>query len=104
MSHTCHYPHCPEPTPPRHLFCITHWAMVPPSLQTAVYAAFRATKTREERLRSRAYLTACAEAVEAVAAKLGVVGAENNTYRRLLKLQADRGALIESGHSQGVDS
>src|SRR5437868_8727541 len=81
MSHACHYPHCGTPTQPRMLFCRPHWNMVPAPQQEAVWAAFRATKTREQRFRSRAYLTACAEAVEAVAGQLGIVGASNNTYR-----------------------
>src|SRR5437868_3476675 len=101
MSHACHYPHCGTPTQPRMLFCRPHWNMVPAPQQEAVWAAFRATKTREQRFRSRAYLTACAEAVEAVAGQLGIVGASNNTYRRLLKAQPERGALIDDTHSQG---
>lgn len=99
MSHACHYPHCGTPTAPKLLFCAKHWAMVPPPQQAGVWAAFRATKTREERLCSREYLTVCAEAVEAVAAKLGVVGASNNVYRRLIKTQEERGALQSHGKS-----
>lgn len=67
------------------LFCRSHWAMVPPAQQAAVWATYRATKGRDQRMRDVPYLTACAEAVEAVAAKLGVIGAENNVYRRIVK-------------------
>jgi hypothetical protein len=67
------------------LFCRKHWAMVPAAQQAKVWATFRATSNRAQRMRDVPYLTACAEAVEAVAAKLGVVGAENNVYRRIVK-------------------
>lgn len=85
MSHACHYPHCGTPTAPRLLFCAPHWAMVPSAQQAAVWATYRATKGPDQRMRDVPYLTACAEAVEAVAAKLGVVGAENNVYRRIVQ-------------------
>ncbi len=89
MSHACHYPHCGTPTPPRLLFCASHWAMVPPAIQSRVYSTFRAAPDRDRRARDVPYLTACAEAVEAVGTKLGVVGPERNVYRRILKSLAE---------------
>jgi len=85
------------------LFCRKHWAMVPAAQQAAVWATCRATKGREQRMRNAPYLTACAEAVEAVAAKLGVVGAENNVYRRIVKKLGEiaearnRAATLDAG-------
>lgn len=84
MTHTCHYPHCGKATPPRLLFCASHWAMVPPAIQSRVYSTCRAAPGRDQRARDVPYLTACAEAVEAVGTKLGVVGPERNVYRRIL--------------------
>lgn len=41
LAHTCHIPGCETPCPPRHLFCGTHWAMVPRDLQDEVYATVK---------------------------------------------------------------
>lgn len=82
------------------LFCRPHWAMVPPTQQAAVWATFRATKSRDERLRSIAYLRACADAVEAVAFKEGMPATEakKNSYRRLVaQLEARAIALPRPG-------
>lgn len=100
MSHSCHYPHCGVPTPPRLLFCSTHWAMVPPAIQSRVYATFRAAGSREARMRDVPYLTACAEAVEAVGTKLGVKGPENNVYRRIVKTLGEIAAKKTETHSE----
>lgn len=99
MNHRCHFLNCPTATPPRLLFCAQHWAMVPPVEQTAVWAAYRSTK-QATRARDRDYLSACAKATEAVAAKLGLDGS-NNTYRRLLKLLDEVDAAREARHTQG---
>lgn len=40
-AHTCHLPGCLSACPPRHLFCASHWAMVPRSIQTRVYATVK---------------------------------------------------------------
>lgn len=101
MSHACHYPHCDTPTPPRLLFCPSHWAMVPPAVQAKVYSTFRAAPSRDKRMRDVSYLTACAEAVEAVGTKLGVVGPERNVYRRILASLAEIAARQESRGSGG---
>ena len=92
MSHRCHYPGCTTATPPRLLFCASHWAMVPRAQQDGVWAAYKGT-TRGTRMTSIPYMTACAEAVEAVAAKLGVIGAEYNSYRRVIKTLGELAAL-----------
>lgn len=97
MSHRCHYPQCDTPTQPKMLFCLGHWRMVPEPQQRAVWATYRATTGRDDRMRNVPYLTACAEAVEAVAAKSGMKpeDARRNVYRRIvLKL-----AEIEAMHS-----
>jgi hypothetical protein len=39
--HTCHLPGCLSACPPRHLFCASHWAMVPRAIQTRVYATVK---------------------------------------------------------------
>jgi hypothetical protein len=67
--------------------------MVPKAMQDAVWAAYRACPTREARMRSRRYLSACADAVDHV---LGVEGRKLpavNTYRRLINAQEARHVL-----------
>jgi hypothetical protein len=93
MSHHCHAEGCTTPTPPKLFMCPRHWAMVPKAMQEEVWAAFRACPTREHRMRSRRYLTACADAVDhimgAEARKIPAV----NSYRRLMEAQAARHVL-----------
>lgn len=89
--HRCHFPTCPTPTAERLLFCPAHWRMVPPAVQARVWATFRDARTREARLRSRAYLTACADAVDTVATLLGAT--VRNSYRAVLLAQEARGVL-----------
>lgn len=39
--HTCHLPGCLSACPPRHLFCASHWALVPRKIQSKVYATVK---------------------------------------------------------------
>lgn len=67
MSHRCHARGCEEETPPRNLFCLTHWRMTPKPLQDAVWKNYRPGQERTKDP-SVAYLRAMDEAIEAVAA------------------------------------
>lgn len=99
MTHRCHAEGCHVPTPPRLFMCPRHWAMVPKSMQNEVWAAYRACKTREDRLRSRRYLTACADAVDHIMGAEGRKSPTVNTYRRLMATQEARHVLLKETKS-----
>lgn len=40
MTHACHATGCKRLVPPKLLFCIEHWRMVPYSLQQEVWATY----------------------------------------------------------------
>ncbi len=45
-AHTCHAIGCAERCPPKRLFCLRHWRMVPGVVQDAVWAAYRPGQER----------------------------------------------------------
>jgi len=83
VDHHCHANACQEPTEPPLLMCRKHWRMVPTHFKAAVWNAYRNAPS-PGRSRNRAYLTACAAAVEYVARVEGVD--EGNSYRRILNM------------------
>lgn len=93
MSHHCHAEGCTVLTAPRLFMCPRHWAMVPKAMQNEVWAAFKACPTREARLRSRRYLTACANAVDHILGAEGRKLPAVNSYWRLITAQEARHAL-----------
>ncbi len=80
MNHTCHANFCNIKTEPKLLMCKPHWKQLPNKLKNAVWLAFKGT-TKESRIKSIPYLTACAEAVEFIAESENK--AKDNTYRRI---------------------
>lgn len=48
-KHECHAEDCHVEVPPKLLMCGRHWAMVPPDIQRAVYAAYRPGQERDMR-------------------------------------------------------
>jgi hypothetical protein len=81
MMNICHANGCATRTPHRLFMCARHWAMVPLTMQNAVWTAYR-NAPKGGRARDRDYLSACAKAVEHVALNEGKP--QQNTYRRLL--------------------
>jgi hypothetical protein len=41
MSRTCSWPDCPQQVPIAMLMCKTHWFRLPPSIRSAIWAAYR---------------------------------------------------------------
>lgn len=83
LPHSCHANECSVATEPRMFMCLKHWKMVPAHKQAAVWKAYREAP-KPGRARNRAYLTACADAVEHVAVQEGKNG--RNSYRNILNM------------------
>lgn len=66
MRHHCHATGCSTPILRERLMCVSHWRMVPSSLQRAVLNAYRPGQCDDMRL-SPAYLDAAKAAVVWVA-------------------------------------
>jgi hypothetical protein len=66
--HSCPITGCSTLVGEYHLMCRSHWRMVPGTLQTAVWRAYRIKDEGEAC--ARAHKMACARAVEAVNAAL----------------------------------
>ena len=73
--HLCHAIDCWLPVPPRMLFCIDHWKMLPKSAQSVIWREYRAGQERDKRPSAR-YLVAQACAVAFVAGKDGKMDRE----------------------------
>lgn len=71
-GHTCHAKGCTKSVPPKLLMCLHHWRMVPADLQKAVWATYRKGQETDKRP-SREYLDVARAAIDAVAAKEGVI-------------------------------
>lgn len=68
--HLCHAKGCPVTVPPKLLMCPTHWRMVPPAAQRAVWATYvKGQEIRKDP--TDAYLAAADAAILAVAKKEG---------------------------------
>ena len=80
--HHCHANDCPKPTKPALFMCGRHWSMLPAAMQEAIWKAYRDAPIG--RGRNRAYLTACAAAVEFVAEREGKN--TRNSYRAILNM------------------
>ena len=65
-EHRCHARDCDKEIPPKLLFCLRHWRMLPTRLQIRVRATYRPGQEIDKRP-SEAYLVAQREAVEYVA-------------------------------------
>lgn len=65
MDHTCHAIDCNKPVAPRMLMCRAHWRLVPPLMQSAVWATYRRGQEEDKRP-SLAYLKAAHAAVRKV--------------------------------------
>ncbi len=61
MSHTCHWPNCPEEVPPRMWGCKRHWFTLPDEIRKAIWAAYVPGQEITKRP-SRAYLEAALRA------------------------------------------
>jgi hypothetical protein len=69
-AHTCHAEACEVKVHPRFLMCRRHWAMVPPSIQRAVWNAYvPGQEVRKDP--TPAYLEVMRLAIETVAVKEG---------------------------------
>lgn len=66
MSHRCHAKGCQVEVPPKLLFCLRHWRLVPGVLQKQVWTHYRPGQeiTKDP---SEAYLAVMAAAIQAVA-------------------------------------
>ena len=66
MSHTCHWPGCKTPVPPKLWGCRTHWYKLPKQLRDLIWRTYvpgqEITKTP-----SRAYLDAAKQVQEWIA-------------------------------------
>lgn len=40
MPHTCHWPGCPVPVPPKLWGCKTHWFRLPKALRDQIWASY----------------------------------------------------------------
>lgn len=64
----------------KYLMCAKHWYMVSSDLKNKIYLEFGKTNS-SNRFKSIPYLTACAEAVEMVAEKEGII--TTNSFRNI---------------------
>lgn len=69
-THTCHALGCEKIVQPKLLMCARHWRMVPTRLQLAVWTYYKPGQ-EVSKTPSREYLTATANAINAVAEKEG---------------------------------
>lgn len=67
--------------------CIDHWRMVPLQQQRTINARFRANANARDLLADKAYLEACATAIEALH-RSPADGTHPNPYRRILNTMA----------------
>jgi len=65
IIHRCHARECSTPIPPRLLFCLRHWRMVPKDLQRQVWRHYRPGQEKDKRP-SAEYLQVRKQVVEAV--------------------------------------
>lgn len=71
-GHMCHAKGCKKPIPPKLLFCLRHWRMVPADLQKAVWATYRKGQEIDKKP-SQEYLEIARAAIDAVATKEGAL-------------------------------
>lgn len=64
-QHLCHAQNCDKPVAPHLLMCARHWAMVPKSIQQAVYANYRRGQEKDKNP-SKAWMTAAVAAIRDV--------------------------------------
>ena len=73
--HHCHAIGCRTPIEPWRLMCRQHWAKVPPTLQTAVWASYRPGQEEDKR--------PSAEYLEAARLAIAAVGSVGNDQLRI---------------------
>ena len=66
MTHTCHWPGCRVPVPPKMWGCKTHWFRLPGALRHAIWKAYRPGQEIDKHP-SEAYLLAAQRAQEWIA-------------------------------------
>lgn len=89
VSHTCHIPICKAYCPPKHLYCGTHWAMVPAEIQAEVYATVGKRKSNEVNASWAPWWRAVAKAEEAVMRPLCTNDAQHKWLTARIKRDVD---------------
>jgi hypothetical protein len=63
MTHSCHWPGCGKSVPPKLLMCARHWAMLPMTIRSRVWATYRPGQEVDKNP-SREYIVAARAAQE----------------------------------------
>jgi len=83
VSRTCDAHKCGATVASGRFLCLNHWRMVPTDTQSTINKRFRAGRTNFAFLSDIAYLQACVDAIDRIAAAEGH-GQVQTTYHRLL--------------------
>lgn len=79
MTHTCHWPTCTKPVPPKTWGCKAHWFSLPRSIRAGIWAAYRPGQEIDKRP-SLAYIEAAQAAQEWALTQIEekVIGEQND--------------------------
>lgn len=96
MSRKCDAVQCPANIQPGRFLCLTHWKMVPIQVQRTINTRFRACRADFGFLSDIAYLQACVDAIDGIAASEGK-DVVPTTYHRMLASEKRKAAQKEIG-------
>ena len=96
MSRNCDAYHCRAEVASGRFLCIQHWCMVPIDTQRVINTRFRVCRKDFAFLSDIAYLQACVDAIDGIAAREGH-SAVATTYHRLLASEKRKAVQNEIG-------